>query len=753
MAGHIELGKFADTTLRPYVLVDPKNWQSATANPYVARVSTGGQYSDLDTFNDWAMEDWHTGVGNGDPEVGPLFSVAETRFPGYLMLPPGWEYPLNVHNQSQTGTNWASNFELLSSKMYSVSFVATKTASIDGVWVYVHCPYDKSTTVELRQDNAGAPGTVLKSATVSSIQDRVHAHWQKYTFPGPQALTASTRYHIAIKTTVAATLGNGVAPYLPGVTMSGSERCYSSTDGGTTWALEGTGLGGFYYLLSYSANNTSIMKGVYVHDSKVFMWIDDAVYLLENGDLTEVSTDSITDVLQIDNLLYMAAGIRYKVFNMDTNTGNDTEQTETYRFLLHGGYLWRSRGNGISYTADEVTWTDLPDMANVPATNGINGLAGLDGTVYAATRDGLYMAAAGDKIVQVAMWPEVSADNGIGMVAWEGALYIPLVGGTIMRYSPDGAMLNVGINAKEELPADVQGTVTHLRPTNYFLMAVVEARGSNGYSSLWAYNVDGWHCLGLGPQGVGGGAICIDRTNQYLYWGLDRALLLRTDMPSMVNNPANNPTEMKFAREGWVEYDRFYGGHRTLDKDFDRVYIDTKRVGQNVQVFWQDNDNYADYYVNHNGEMGWQYLGAPTYGASAIQFPATARPGGKSFRLALRLTDQDVYNTGAPVVRGVSVKYSTNVADRWRWVLPILVSDNQQLPDGTISEYTAADMMAHLDALVEETGPLQFVDLTGTAYTVKVTGASRNCVRYDWLEGHDEPDAQYVYTLTLEEMS
>lgn len=757
MQGHIQLGLFTDTVLRDYALENVLGQQGATANPFAARVSTGGPYSELDTFNDWTISDWHTGVGNSDPESGPLFAIAETRFPSYLMPPPGWDYPATSHNQAQAGADgvFPYEFTLLSSKMYSVSFLAAQSASIDGVWVYVHCPYAKQTTVELRADSVGtpgSPGTVLKSASVSSIQPRVHAHWQKFTFSSSQALTSATRYHITIKTTVTAELDNGVSPYLPTVTMSGSERCYSSTDGGTTWALEVAGLTGFYYLFSYSSHNTDLTKKVFVYDGDVFAWVDNEVVSITTTYNAEVTGITIYDVYQIDNFLYIAYGSGYKRYEMDTDTTTDVALADSYMFLVHSGYLWRSTGVTLEYTADEVTWTPLPNLIRAQPPF-ITGMAGLGGSVYFATHDGLYQAAEGDLVIQVLRWPEVHADNGKGMVSWEGALYIPLAGGTIMRYDSSGSLINVGINAREELPNELQGTVSLLYPTNYFLMAVVDSPKLLGYSSLWAYNVDGWHCLSLSPQGVGGGGIAIDRDNDYLYWALDRALLLRTDFPSNVNNPARNLSDMKFAREGWVEYDRFYAGHRTLNKDIDRIYIDTERVGQNVHVYWQDDQHYADYYTLHTGDVGWQYLGVPTLGESTIQFPAGARPDDKSFRLALRLTIKDTQNTGAPVVRGISVKHSTNVADRWRWTLPILVSDNQQMPDGTINQYTAEEQKAHLDTLIAETPPLRFVDLDGTEYTVKVTGASRNVLRYDWVKGDDAPVIQWVYTVVIEEIT
>jgi hypothetical protein len=182
----------ADEELRDYALIDIERYQCSSANPFTARVSTGGKYAELDTFSDWTIQDWHSGVGNSDPEAGPLFSMAETRYPGYLMPALGWEFPLVAETQAQAGTHVTSpiEFSLLNSQKYSVSFTATSTANLDGVWVYVHCPYYKELTVELRSNSSGAPGSVLKTVTVSSTQTRVHAHWVYAVFPLAQAGSA-----------------------------------------------------------------------------------------------------------------------------------------------------------------------------------------------------------------------------------------------------------------------------------------------------------------------------------------------------------------------------------------------------------------------------------------------------------------------------------------------------------------------------------------------------------------------------------
>lgn len=746
----------ADTTLRDYALVDITRYQQASANPFTARVSTSGKYAELDTFSDWTIQDWHSGVGNNDPEAGPLFSMGETRYPGYLMPPPGWAFPAYKHTPANTGNGGASpaTLEPLSTKRYAVSFTAPKSDNIDSIWVFIHCPHSYEVSVSLYDDNgSGKPGSLVDEAGTISEQTRIHAHWVRVGFGGAMALTSGTRYHIVVTTDVAAQLSSGISPYMPTVTLTGGEKCHVSTSGGA-WAVEPTSSGatGFRYLLTFSQVTTDACKGVYTYGGDVWAWLDNEIYKIVSGDfVSKVSGITIYDVLQIDSLLYVAYGTGYKIYDMTTD-GITDKTADAYLLRLHSGYLWRSTGTTVSYTADETTWTDLPNVLGATG-NAITGMGGLEREMYFTTREGLYVAVTGDEILQVAPWPEVHDDNGKHMLAWEGALYIPLYGGTIMRYDPSGAMINVGINAREELSPDMQGTVTHLKATNYFLMAVVENGDSFKHSSLWSYNVDGWHCLSLAPGGIGGGAICVDRDNDYLYWGMNRALIMRTAFPGSINNPSRNLDNLDLAPEAWVEYGRFYGSNHTLDKDIDRIYIDTERAGRKVHVYWQDDDNYADYVDGHDGTMGWQYLGTVAAGEHTIQFPATARPGGKSFRLAVRITTWDTTSDPFPVVRGLSVKFSTNVTDRWRWVLPIAVHDNQQFPDGSLNPYTADEMLTHLDSLKNDTAPLQYVDIDGTEYYVKVTAAARQVARYEWQVGNDSPDIQYIYVLNIEEVS
>jgi hypothetical protein len=747
MAGHIKLGKLTDVTLRDYCLVDPSNYQAATANPYAARVSSGGAYSDLDTFNDWTIQDWHMGVGHTDPEQGQWFSLAESRYPNYLMPPPWFHFPLTAHNIFPDTARDRRPINPYYGIWFSNSFVAPTTASIDGAWVYISVPASTTVYVELRTDDGtGKPSeTVLKSTNVNLSPNRPVPHWEVLPF-GIQALTAGTRYHLLVKTNVhIETLPGGNAPYMPGATLVSGEKCYANNNG-AGWVQETRG---FYFLLSYAS--TGVIKGIYTYNSSVYVWYDNAFAKVVAGALVDKLTPaSIISCTQTGDYIYVATYTGYYRYNPATDT-YDTFTEDASRFLLYGGYLWRVTDSTIAYTADpdEIIWSGVGGITVGGYYESITAIAGLDSSVYFTTATGLYMVAAGDFIVQVAAWGDTHADNGKGMVAWESALYIPLHGGAIMRYDASGAMMNVGMNAKEEIPQDLRGTVTALCPSNYFLYAHVRGTPVAGRSSsLWSYNVDGWHCLSIGPRNVMlGGAITIDKLNGYLYWGMDRLFLQRTLHPADVNNPANNTTTREYAPHGWVEYDKFYAGYLTLNKDYDRIHIDTKDPAQNITIYWGDDAHYSNQYL-------WQYLGyVASAGTPVIQFPSTARPSGKWFKLGIRLDTLDPGGlTYVPVLRGVAVKHSTNVADRWRVVVPIQVSDNQQMPDGSVNAYTGAQQRAHLEELIAELAPLQFTDMDGTARTVKVTGASRNVLRYDWKKGSAAAVVEWVYSLTLEEV-
>ena len=125
------------------------------------------------------------------------------------------------------------------------------------------------------------------------------------------------------------------------------------------------------------------------------------------------------------------------------------------------------------------------------------------------------------------------------------------------------------------------------------------------------------------------------------------------------------------------------------------------------------------------------------------------RPTGKWIRLGLLLSTTDI--TATPRVQAVVVKYLPMITDRERWVLPIVVADNQEMRDGTLNVQTAAQQLAHLKALVASVSPVTYVDVDGTEYEVKITGAGRRVLRMQQeLDGTRRVD--WLFNIAIEEM-
>jgi len=82
------------------------------------------------------------------------------------------------------------------------SFVPNNSKNCASVDVY--CKLDSGSEdliCELRQDNAGKPGTLITSKTNSSISSL--PHWEKFTWTSPQSLTGDSTYWIVLKSTSA----------------------------------------------------------------------------------------------------------------------------------------------------------------------------------------------------------------------------------------------------------------------------------------------------------------------------------------------------------------------------------------------------------------------------------------------------------------------------------------------------------------------------------------------------------------------
>ena len=748
MTGHIRLGATA-ATLRDYGLVDPRQLVQSSANPFAANLNTSNQYGALSSFSEWVAESWEEGVGKKDTDIaGMLYAHMDSRFTSQLILPLGFAYPYGDINPSGGTSYAAGDLTVTVGQKRSTSFRTGATSySISSVWVCVDAADGTTLTVEIMSDSgSNAPGgTVVCSGTAVIDKLRPGAIWQRVDVSNT-TLSTTTRYHVVVSGDATLTLPAYTAP-------SGEFGNLYSAGWGSAASF------GFVTSFVRATNNLGLQDGsgslimqagdefsVISHGDR-YGWIVRSrgrLFAAYNNQLIELGASSITsildtgnaaisDVLAVDDVVYVAYGTGHKTYNVSTNTVADVAATDADLFALFGGYLWRTSADHVYYTADGSTWTDVGALG-FGATP--TGLAGMRREMYVATTDGLFVIADGDIYVQITSWPTSDERNGVGMVEWDGSLYIPLAE-DILRY--DGSnMMQVGLRTGEELPSDIQGSVFRLQPTKYFLLASVAPESQDGYGSLWAWNNHGWHGLGLLPQGSRGGALHLDTENGYLYWGGSYGLVARALYPSNVVNPIRDNGSHIFARTGWIEYDRFYGGYVALDKDFESVYVDTETNSAQIAVYWQD-----------QGSTDWELLGTSTDEDFEKRWSDyTTRPASKWLRLGFLLRTDDEELT--PILRAHRLKFHTMITDRWRWQVTVQIHERQQMVDGTINPQSTAQMLAHLDSLIQSVPPVIFEDADGVQYEVKITGATKQIVQYEWID--NAPRMQRVVSLALEQV-
>jgi hypothetical protein len=125
------------------------------------------------------------------------------------------------------------------------------------------------------------------------------------------------------------------------------------------------------------------------------------------------------------------------------------------------------------------------------------------------------------------------------------------------------------------------------------------------------------------------------------------------------------------------------------------------------------------------------------------------RPNSRQLKLAITMTTDEYGET--PVVNAIRVKYQPMVMDRYRWSLPLSISDYAQMVDNSTSPYTAAQQTTHLDSLITRVPPFIFEDVDALQYEVKVLAATESLQTYDLINGLTK--LEKVYQLTLEQVT
>lgn len=744
----IKLGATSGTK-RTYNLLESRNglaYSRSNANPFAAQVNTRSEFESFSSFNDWLLDNWQGGVGQEIGEGGFLYAHADTRFPHDLFL--GMALTVPDYNESPNG-----GWDYADTDITVDGSTITKAANglqvggtpIDmfAAWVYLDGTDGDTITVEVYD---AALSSTVSSGTGTLYKYRPGPTWVRVDMDGTQ-LTADTQYYLAVSGGSSITLP-GVTP----VTPPGSGQQTAYTYNGSTWSANDEG---FMFLVKIF-NATATLTTEANTETEI---------TTEDGDTLETlqTDDDITDIEICIGIVYIAVGSvlyswdesakslsQINIFSqpiLDLQTWQDELYValdgavfNTYDpaadsisatsdnanlFAVWQGYIWRAYENDVWYSSDGSTWTGPIQIG--PDGYTVNGLAGLgDVDMYACTDDALYRIGTGDFVYGITQWPAIDSNNGRGMVHWLGSLHIPVYN-EVMHFNEAGQIQAVGLKRGEGLPEDIQGTIDSLLPNPYFLLAGIEPTStSQGYSpTVWAKGSEGWHGIIKMPSDIGVGGMKLDAKNNYIWVGTKEGVILRAAYPPSIVNPLkDNNANLLFDRYSWIEFDRFYGGTRRLNKDWESVTLfgedfATADDGE-VLVYWKDEES-----------TDWELLGTSTGDGSELRWDdRSTRPAGKWLQLGLLLSTSN--ESVSPVIEAINVKFLPIVVDRYGWDITVPISGNQQLTDGTTISYTAAQMKTHLESLIAQVPPIVFEDLDGTEY---------EC----WIKDHNMQVQEYEY--------
>lgn len=757
--GDVYLG--APGALRPYKLVDPKRLVRSSANQMASKIAQGSaEYDDQTSWSAWVLSNFQAGVGQKDPTGGGfLFSTAETRFENQLFLPLAAQQLVeqatnNFESSSKSEFDMRINdtvgtfFTVGAGDWTKIGELLQSSATRNTTHVDVFLPGTGSSasvvsvTVEIRNTAAGLPTTLVESHTVTLTGEIGHSWYQ---VDLTMDLTTATVYAVTI------------FPNTGTIQVIGTALGVKQNAGGT-WST-GAGLLARYHKHD-DTPNAAIGKIIEFpngtsYDLLTATTTSEEIHGLggSGAGLIELKDyiPDITDLLATGEKVFIGLG---DVTNYDTMspTAVFTAGAVPGRlFTLHNGLLYRAVGDSIYYTDDEVTWVGPIVVADPGYT--IIGMHGFQDDLIVSTENTLWRVTWGDQVRLLTNWGTIDSANGKYMHNFQGKLYIS-VGASLLQYDGDG-ILPFGVDLKEGLPAAYHGDVVGIASNNNWLLTAI--RGAT-YSSVWAHNGQGWHCIAVLPKSSHASALA------YIGNGLPLdSLAAHYENRVIVGTEAANPvfrialpdtarSNFKLAQttnelyyfnlSAVIETDWFYGSQREVRKDFESVYIDGENLGANgyIEVYWQD-----------EGSTGWETLGTIDADGEELRWTLAAgqRPNSRKLKLKLHLFSKTY--ASSPVINAIRVKFMPMLFDRWRWQVPIEVAEDQQEIDGTRQiTYSIADQVTHLDGLTTQIPPFVFQDINGVQYEVKLLDSTRNVNQLEYYSATRQ--IEYIYALTLEQV-
>ena len=732
----------------------PQNYQKSTDNPFAAKLGQGaGLYDDLEGWSASIQDDWRGGIAKTDfGDGGTYVSTLDTRYSGKMFLPPA------THMVRPTRYTAPGNVEYtipLSPGM-SIAFTVPEMPSATALkgWVLFES-YEPDEVIDVRFQERAVSGGLPEGQTFSNTA------WVPITGDS-EVYPYGSKFHPLIATGSGMTTGDvivlqnmGTADVRIPIVPTAGQTTYVQQVFSNEWEVSAD-VSPLCYFWSIDNNSYPVRFNGQTH----FLAFDGKIYTPEsdgNGGyrLLQSATGGgfPIDATEYKGELYVANGAGgLKVYNTSYTVTTNDANLDTNVLLRWNNYLYRAYGRNLYYTANGTTWSGPFEVGAVGEIRGMAGV-GSSNDILVSTDDALFVFAEGDTTYGVTPWPEVSALNGTSMIHHQGGVFITVGGNRVVRYS-EGSLLDVWLKQDDNVPAYAEGSPSSLVSLSGILYMVTDA-GPNGYGVVWGWNGEGWHYIAALPYGFVSPRLVADRDTASLWVGnglseSGNAGQWPFRIPITDYGLPLNETNYQTMTGGWVETDWLDGGLIELDKDWESIYVnlDEDYSPEIVKVYWKvpyqsswellgTASRYDSYGEANGGELIWSNL--------------ATRPASKKIRLAFQIRSE----TGeTPVLNGLRVKYQINVNDRWRWQIPLDVGNaglSQNMLDGSVNTRTNTEMIAHLEQAIRSVAPIEFRDVDGVMYTVRVKSATQSIEKFEVFPGDESEAYNSVWYLSISE--
>lgn len=454
--------------------------------------------------------------------------------------------------------------------------------------------------------------------------------------------------------------------------------------------------------------------------------------------------NSITDIAEFAGRIFVAFGDTTEMVSIDQDSLVEvTEAVRADLIVPFGGLLYVSSLNTVSYTNYEVpiAWEGPLRVAG----DNITGMAGvMNGSIaeqimYIATGTALFALLAGDIVMEVSKWPGNNADNGRGMAAHMGDVYVP-VGRSMMRITASGDMIPMGPDLGAGLPRERDGHNICCVSTLTFMYSLVSPIdvGSGEAPSVWAWSGEGWHQVISGYGNKYGRGLFYSRLYGYMFMMHEDGSCVRVFMPDD-STAMRRGDNMRYESTGLLDTGHFFGDLREVDKLWGDVTVHgCFPTGTSIKIYYTVEPDTVMCGANWStSDQTWVLLSTITSTNVQIVFPDVGTNQIR-FKFVLETLDE----TATPMITAIVTRYIPRIVQQWAWNLSIKLPvqcltyrDGSYVPAYDQGVWDSAVRTACMSII-----PVDFTDVDGRTYSVAVTSFSRRvtnigCADDDTLEG------------------